>query len=82
MKKYDFYFFKDFTYLFLEKGEGKEKERERNITVWLPLTPPTRDVVCNPGLCPDWELNKRLFGSQAHAQSTEPHQPGQIKFFF
>ena len=26
-------FFKDFTYLFLEKGEGKEKERERNINL-------------------------------------------------
>ena len=23
--------------LFLERGEGKEKERERNINVWLPL---------------------------------------------
>ena len=29
--------FKDFTYLFLERGEGREKERERNINVWLPL---------------------------------------------
>ena len=28
--------FEDFTYLFLERGEGKE-ERERNINVWLPL---------------------------------------------
>ena len=26
-------FFKDFIYLFLEKGEGKEKERESNINV-------------------------------------------------
>ena len=30
-------FFKDFIYLFLERGEGREKERERNIDVWLPL---------------------------------------------
>ena len=27
-------------------------------------------------MCPDRELNQRLFGSQAGAQSTEPHQPG------
>ena len=27
-------------YLFLERGEGREKERERNINVWLPLTRP------------------------------------------
>ena len=25
---------------------------------------------------PDWESNWQPFGSQAHAQSTEPHQPG------
>ena len=31
------YFLKDFIYLFLERGEGREKERERNINVWLPL---------------------------------------------
>ena len=30
--------FKDFIYLFLERGEGKEKERERNISMWLPFT--------------------------------------------
>ena len=33
-------FLKDFIYLFLEGGEGREKERERNISVWLPLTRP------------------------------------------
>ena len=32
-----FFFLKDFIYLFLERGEGKEKERARNIIVWLPL---------------------------------------------
>ena len=30
-------FKKDFIYLFLERGEGKEKERKRNSNVWLPL---------------------------------------------
>ena len=29
---------KDFIYLLLERGEGKEKERERSINVWLLLT--------------------------------------------
>ena len=32
--------FKDFMYLFLERGEGREKERERNINVWLPFMRP------------------------------------------
>ena len=27
----------DFIYLFLERGVGREKEREININVWLPL---------------------------------------------
>ena len=34
------YFLKDFIYLFLERGEGRETERERNINVWLPLMHP------------------------------------------
>ena len=28
------------------------------------------------GMCPDRELNRQPFDSQASAQSTEPHQPG------
>ena len=34
------YLFEDFIYLILERGEGREKERKRNINVWLPLTRP------------------------------------------
>ena len=33
-------YFKIFIYSFLREGEGKEKERERNIPVWLPLMRP------------------------------------------
>ena len=33
------------------------------------------DLAHDPGMCPDWESNRRPFGSQASAQSTEPHQP-------
>ena len=71
------FFFKDFIYLFLERGEGREEERERNISVWLPLIcKPTGDLACNPGMCPDWESNHRPFGFQDGTPSTEPHQPG------
>ena len=59
-------FFKDFINLFLERGEGREKERERNITVWLPPMCPSlgtwpatqacaltgNPLVCRPTLCP------------------------------
>ena len=34
-----FFFFRLFIYLFLERGERREKE-ERNINVWLPLVCP------------------------------------------
>ena len=79
----NFSFFKDFIYLFLERAEEKEKGRERNIYVWLPLVHPlTGDLACNPGMCPDWALNWRPFGLQARTQSTEPHQPGLIVFLF
>ena len=44
--------------------------------------PPTGDLACNPGMCPDWELNWRPFNSQSGTQSTEPHQPGQSSAFW
>ena len=40
MPKTDISFLKDFIYLFLERGEGREKKRERNGNVWLPLMCP------------------------------------------
>ena len=57
--------FFNFMYLFLERGEGREKERERNINAWLPLMwPPTRDLACNPDLCSDQESNQQPSDSQ------------------
>ena len=63
-----------YLFLFLERGEGWKKGRE--ISVVASRVPPTGDVARNPGMCPDWESNWRPFGSQASAQSTEPHRPG------
>ena len=39
----------------LERGEGRE--REKNINVWLSLTWPLLGtyLACNPGMCPDWK---------------------------
>ena len=77
-----FYFKKYFIYLFLERGEGREEERERNIKVWkkhqlaASRMPPTGDLAHNPGMHPDWESNQWPFSSQAGTQPTEPHQPG------
>ena len=66
-----------FIYLFLEREEGKEKERVRNINVWLPLTCPLLGTWPATQSCAlDWESNWQLLGLQACAQSTELHQPG------
>ena len=63
-------------YLLSERGERREKE-ERNINVCLPLSrPPNGNPAHNPGMCSDRGANWQPLGSQAGAQSTEPHQPG------
>ena len=44
--------------------------------------PPAGDLACNPGMCPDQELNRRPLGLWDDAQPTEPHQSGQKSFFW
>ena len=73
-------FKKDFIYLFLERGKGREKERESNINVWLPLACPLLGTwPTTQASALDWESNQRLFDLQAGTQSTEPHQ---LELFF
>ena len=75
-------FFLDFIYLFLERGEGKEKERERNISVWLPLTCPQLGIWPATQAC-------ALTGNRTEAPLVLrpaliihwPHQPVLIAFF-
>ena len=43
---------------------------------------PNGDLNSNPGMCPDQESNQQPFGSQAGAQSTEPHRPVFIAALF
>ena len=58
-----FLFFKDFIYLLSERREGREKHRERNISVGeihgsvASCAPLTGDQAHSPGMCPDWESN-------------------------
>ena len=67
--------FKDFIYLFLERGREGEREGEKHQRVVASHVSPTGDLARNPGMCPDWESNQRPFDSQAGSQSTEPYQP-------
>ena len=57
-------FLKNFIYL--ERGEGREKERrETSVCGCLLCAPLTGDLACNPSMCPDWELNQWPSDSQA-----------------
>ena len=76
------FFKKDFIYLFLERGREGVREGEKHQCVVASHTPPTGDLACNPGMCPDWESNWQPFGLQAASQSTEPHQPGLVYKIF
>ena len=71
---WDQFFIKDFIY-FREGREGERKGEKHQCAV-ASHVPLVGDLTCNPVMCPDWELTWRPFGSQASAQSTEPHQPG------
>ena len=62
----NFFFFKDFIYLLLERGEGREKERETNSNVleihWSVAAhmPPAGGLAGNPGTCLDQESTSNL----------------------
>ena len=57
-------------------------KRKKNINVWLPLMPtPLGTWPATQACALDWELNHRPVGSQAGAQSTDPHHPGPGKQF-
>ena len=52
--------------LFIFQERGREGERGREISMCkitsifqlvASCTPPTRDMACNPSMCPNWESN-------------------------
>ena len=66
------FFPEDFIYLFLERGEGREKrEGKTSMSGCLPCVSPPPPTGCCRNLG-----NQRPSGSQASTQSTKPHQPG------
>ena len=62
---------------FRERGREGEREEKKHPCVVTSHASPTGAQAHNPGTCPDWESNQQPFGLQAHAQSTELHQPGE-----
>ena len=69
-------------YLLLERGREGEREGEKHQCVVATRTPPAGDLACNPGICPDWELNWWPFGSQTCTQSTERYHSGLVYVIF
>ena len=65
------FFKKGFISLCLEKGEGREKERERDIDQLLLKRSPTGDQARKPGMCPDLESSRWPWDN---AQPTAPCQ--------
>ena len=46
-------------YLFnFREGREREREGEKHRCVVASRVPPTGDLACNPGVCPDWESNQ------------------------
>ena len=78
----NYFIFKDFMYLFLKRGEGREKEKERNIDVR------EKHLSVPPHMYPGWGSNPQLrhvswlesnwwpFTLWYVAQPTEPHWLG------
>ena len=66
------FFFVVVVFFFLERGREEEREEEKHECVVASHTPPTGDPACNPGMCPCWESNWRLFISQASTAARAP----------
>ena len=66
-------YFKDFIYLFLERREGREKERERNIPVQLPIARPLLGTWTATQAC---ALSGNQTSDPSVRRPTELHQPG------
>ena len=76
------FLFKYFIYLFLDRGERREKERKRNIIVWLPLThsllgtwPATQACALTGNRTGDPLVRKPVLNSLSHTSQ------GSIHFF-
>ena len=69
--------------MFLLTFREREGEREKETSMWKrnidqlpPICTPTGDWTCNPGMCPDWELNLQPFGVPDNALNYWATQPG------
>ena len=53
------FFLRFYLFTFRQKERVGEREGEKHQCVVASHESPTGDLACNPGMCPDWELNRR-----------------------
>ena len=53
------FFLRFYLFIFREMRTEGEREGEKPQCVVASHRSPTGDLVCNPGMCPDWELNQQ-----------------------
>ena len=79
---YFFFFFFRFYLFFLERGGEGEREGEKHQCVVASCAPPTGDWAHIPGMCPDWESNRRPFNSQASTLPLSHTSQGWMLFLY
>ena len=62
--------------LFIERGEGREKERKRNINVWVPFMHPLLGTWPTTQACALTRNQTCDLLVHSLTRPTEPHQPG------
>ena len=67
--------------LFRDRGREGEREGEKHQHVVASHVPQTGVLACNPGICPDWELNWWSFGLQACAHPLSYTSHGHYEIF-
>ena len=78
----NFILFFKILFIFRERAREGEREGEKHQCVVASRAPPNGHVAHNPRMCPDWKSNLWSFDSHVSTQSTEPHQPGQMSYFY
>ena len=75
------FFLRFFKFIFRERGREGEREGEKHQCVVASRAPGTGDLACNPGMCPDWELNWRPPSLQPTLNPLSYTSQGENKIF-
>ena len=68
-------------FIFRERGRKGEREGEKQQCIVASHMAFTGDLARNPGMCPDWESNRRPFGLQTGLNPLSHTSHGKIMLF-